>query len=202
MAGDLDKAVAGQSVTLTLADALGAPRSGPVQSLALPDAAPTGKLTSYAVGASIARHMPEGAIICDDAVTSGAGVAEVTNQLLFDDVLWVENAKRDHFDFMTKMRERGIDVVEMHNLLEETIKNPEALKWILDRTGSGLTPEDYELIVGNVEQYDQKIENGPDVRWMYLTAWATEDGRVNFRPDVYSLDGTDFIFGQPEPKTF
>ena len=33
--------------------------------------------------------------------------------LLFDDVLWVDNAKRDHFDFMTKMRDRGIEVVEM-----------------------------------------------------------------------------------------
>ncbi|MBN6324576.1 arginine deiminase, partial [Escherichia coli] len=39
------------------------------------------------------------------------------DQLLFDDVLWVERAKRDHFDFMTKMREQGVDVVEMHNLL-------------------------------------------------------------------------------------
>jgi hypothetical protein len=29
------------------------------------------------------------------------------DQLLFDDVLWVENAKRDHFDFITKMRDRG-----------------------------------------------------------------------------------------------
>lgn len=26
------------------------------------------------------------------------------DDLLFDDVLWVDNAKRDHFDFMTKMR--------------------------------------------------------------------------------------------------
>ena len=58
-----------------LADALGAPKEGPTQALALPDAAPTGKLTAYAVGASIARHMPEGAIICDDSVTSGTGVA-------------------------------------------------------------------------------------------------------------------------------
>jgi NAD(P) transhydrogenase subunit beta len=30
--------------------------------------------------------------------------------LLFDDVLWVDNAKRDHFDFMQKLRDRGVDV--------------------------------------------------------------------------------------------
>ncbi len=52
--------------------------------------------------------------------------------LLFDDVLWVDVAKRDHFDFITKMRDRGIEVVEMHNLLAETVAVPEAKKWILD----------------------------------------------------------------------
>ncbi|KAA3500461.1 arginine deiminase [Rhizobium rhizogenes] len=52
--------------------------------------------------------------------------------LLFDDVLWVENAKRDHFDFMTKMRDRGIEVLEMHNLLAQTVAVPEAKAWILD----------------------------------------------------------------------
>lgn len=55
------------------------------------------------------------------------------DELLFDDVLWVERAKRDHFDFMTKMREHGVDVVEMHNLLAETLTQPEARKWILDQ---------------------------------------------------------------------
>ncbi len=53
--------------------------------------------------------------------------------LLFDDVLWVQAAKRDHFDFMAKMRERGVEVVEMHNLLAETVAIPEARAWILDR---------------------------------------------------------------------
>ena len=54
------------------------------------------------------------------------------DSLLFDDVLWVDVAKRDHFDFINKMRERGIDVVEMHNLLTETLAVPEAKRWILD----------------------------------------------------------------------
>jgi arginine deiminase len=53
-------------------------------------------------------------------------------RLLFDDVLWVDNAKRDHFDFVSKMRDRGIDVVEMHDLLAETVAVPEGKKWILD----------------------------------------------------------------------
>src|SRR6476620_11728658 len=67
--------------------------------------------------------------------------------LLFDDVLWVYNAKRDHFDFVQKMRDRGIDVVEMHNLLTETVAIPEAKKWILDnqvvpnQVGLGLVDE-------------------------------------------------------------
>jgi arginine deiminase len=54
-------------------------------------------------------------------------------ELLFDDVIWLSQAKRDHFDFITKMRERGIEVLEMHNLLTETVGSREALKWILDR---------------------------------------------------------------------
>ncbi|MGE8166394.1 arginine deiminase [Paraburkholderia sp. NPDC080076] len=69
------------------------------------------------------------------------------DELLFDDVIWVSQAKRDHFDFVTKMRERGVEVVEMHNLLTETVKNPEARTWILERkirpntTGVGLAGE-------------------------------------------------------------
>src|SRR5499425_822128 len=67
--------------------------------------------------------------------------------LLFDDVLWVDNAKRDHFDFIQKMRDRGVDVVEMHNLLAETVAIPEAKQWIIDnqvvpnQVGLGLVDE-------------------------------------------------------------
>jgi murein L,D-transpeptidase YcbB/YkuD len=76
------------------------------------------------------------------------------------------------------------------------------VKWILNRTAAPIDEARYQEIVASDTLYVQKIENGPDVRWMYLTAWATEDGRVNFRPDVYGLDGTGFIYGQPEPRTY
>ncbi|MFJ9037266.1 arginine deiminase [Streptomyces sp. NPDC102406] len=53
--------------------------------------------------------------------------------LLFDDVMWVENAQRDHADFVDKLRRRGVDVVELHDLLAQTMAIPEAKSWLLDR---------------------------------------------------------------------
>jgi len=52
-----------------LADALGAKTSAPVPSYSMPGK-PQGKLTPSTVGDSIARWLPEGAIVCDDAVTA------------------------------------------------------------------------------------------------------------------------------------
>lgn len=53
--------------------------------------------------------------------------------LLFDDVLWVAKAKSDHLDFISKMRDRGVETLEMHELLSETLDIPEAREWILKR---------------------------------------------------------------------
>ena len=60
-----------------LADALAAPaRVTPV--VAEAPAVEPGALTAYAVGASLARHMPEGAVVSDDAVTAGLPVFQQT----------------------------------------------------------------------------------------------------------------------------
>ncbi len=53
--------------------------------------------------------------------------------LLFDDVLWVHEAQKDHHDFVLKMRERGVEVLDLHVLLAETLANPQARAWVLDR---------------------------------------------------------------------
>jgi arginine deiminase len=53
--------------------------------------------------------------------------------LLFDDVLWVHEAQKDHHDFVLKMRERGTEVLELHDLLAETLKDKQARAWVLDR---------------------------------------------------------------------
>ncbi|MEU5996724.1 arginine deiminase [Streptomyces sp. NPDC047197] len=55
------------------------------------------------------------------------------DDLLFDDVMWVENAQRDHADFVIKLQQRGVEVVELHDLLAQTMAVPGAKDWLLDR---------------------------------------------------------------------
>ncbi|OZY40923.1 arginine deiminase [Pseudomonas fragi] len=78
------------------------------------------------------------------------------DELLFDDVLWVNQAKRDHFDFVTKMRDRGIDVLEMHNLLTDIVAIPQALDWILDHK---VTPNQVGVgLVNEVKSWLKSLE--------------------------------------------
>ncbi|OFQ33603.1 arginine deiminase [Corynebacterium sp. HMSC072D12] len=53
-------------------------------------------------------------------------------ELLFDDVLWVDEAKKHHAEFVTKLRSYGVEVLEMHKLLEETLATPGGRDFILD----------------------------------------------------------------------
>ena len=53
-----------------LADALGAKDAAPAEVLKQPDC-PSGDLTAQSVGQSLARHMPENALVSDDGVSNG-----------------------------------------------------------------------------------------------------------------------------------
>ena len=55
------------------------------------------------------------------------------HDLLFDDVVWVHEAQKDHYDFVLKMRERGVEVLELHDLLAVTLERKEARDFVLDR---------------------------------------------------------------------
>lgn len=55
------------------------------------------------------------------------------HSLLFDDVLWVHEAQKDHYDFVLKMQERGVEVLELHDLLGQTLADKEARDFVLDR---------------------------------------------------------------------
>ena len=54
-------------------------------------------------------------------------------ELLFDDVIWVKQARVEHMTFTDAMRHRGVEVVFLRDLLRETLADPEARRWLLDR---------------------------------------------------------------------
>jgi arginine deiminase len=136
------------------------------------------------------------------------------DQLLFDDVLWVDNAKRDHFDFVTKMRDRGIDVLDMHNLLSETVAVPEGKKWILDnqvvpnQVGLGFIDElrSYlsgldnrklaETLIGGLSTHDfPEAHGGAALKMVKEAAGATEYLLPPLPNTLYTRDTTCWIYG-------
>jgi arginine deiminase len=54
------------------------------------------------------------------------------HDFLFDDVLWVQRAVEEHEEFQRVLRDRGVIVHLLTDLLRETIDIPEARKFVLD----------------------------------------------------------------------
>ena len=72
------------------------------------------------------------------------------------------------------------------------------LDWILNGQ-DGIDPGQIDYLAQSLERKDVKLAAPPQLRVAYLTAWPTSDGTVAFRSDVYGLDGTGFVVGQPLP---
>jgi arginine deiminase len=134
--------------------------------------------------------------------------------LLFDDVLWVDVAKRDHFDFITKMRDRGVEVLEMHNLLAQTVAVPKAKKWILDnqvvpnQVGLGLIDEirgyleglsDRDLaetLIGGLSTYEFPETIGGEILALIRDAAGVNEYLLPPLPNtLYTRDTTCWIYG-------
>lgn len=69
--------------------------------------------------------------------------------------------------------------------------------WILrDTPGWDRAQVDSEFRSG--ERIDVKVVNPVQLHWAYITAWSTTDGIVQFRDDIYNLDGLD-QFSEADP---
>jgi arginine deiminase len=86
---------------------------------------------SYGVHSEVGRLRK--VLVCAPGLAHRRLTPTNSDELLFDDVMWVEMAQRDHADFVNKLRSRGVDVVELHELLAQTMAIPEAKSWLLDR---------------------------------------------------------------------
>jgi arginine deiminase len=86
---------------------------------------------SYGVHSEVGRLRK--VLVCAPCLAHRRLTPTNSDELLFDDVMWVENAQRDHADFVNKLTRRGVEVVELHDLLAQTMDVPGARDWLLDR---------------------------------------------------------------------
>lgn len=91
---------------------------------------------SYGVHSEVGRLRK--VLVCRPGPAHRRLTPTTSDALLFDDVLWVDKAIEDHAAFTRELAARGVDVVELHDVLGQTMADPEARAWLLDRT---ITPE-------------------------------------------------------------
>jgi murein L,D-transpeptidase YcbB/YkuD len=64
----------------------------------------------------------------------------------------------------------------------------ELVYWILQET-PGWSRAEIDEVIQSGERKDAKVAKPVPLYWVYVTAWATPDGVVQFRDDIYNRDG-------------
>lgn len=88
-------------------------------------------MTGYGVHSEIGKLRK--VITCQPGLAHSRLTPANADSLLYDDVLWVQEARTDHADFRMKMSNRGVEVYEFHDLLSKVVAIPKGRDWILDR---------------------------------------------------------------------
>ncbi|MBA2952217.1 arginine deiminase [Nocardioides sp. MAH-18] len=138
--------------------------------------------STYGVHSEVGRLRK--VLVCAPGLAHRRLTPSNNDELLFDDVMWVENAQRDHADFVNKLTTRGVEVVELHDLLAQTLAVPGAKDWILDRK---IVPNQVGL--GLVDDTRSYLEGLPDrqLSEFLIGGLATNDLPDDFRSDYVNL---------------
>ncbi|MFE1905600.1 arginine deiminase [Streptomyces gardneri] len=123
-------------------------------------------------------------LVCSPGLAHRRLTPTNSDDLLFDDVMWVENAQRDHADFVNKLTQRGVEVVELHQLLAETMAVPEARDWLLDRK---IVPNEVGLgLVDDTRAYLESLAPRELAEFL-IGGLSTADLPEDFRSGYVSL---------------
>ncbi len=78
------------------------------------------------------------------------------DELLFDDVLWIEQAELEHAHFVAELRNRDVEVFLVHDLLAEALAQPGATAWAIEHTVSPYTvgPAAVDAVQGALANMD------------------------------------------------
>ena len=169
-------------------------------------------IQAYGVHSEVGRLRK--VLVCAPGLAHSRLTPSNCDDLLFDEVLWVQNAQRDHHDFVVKMRDRGVEVVEMHHLLTEMLDVPRAKAWLLDRkitanqVGLGLVEETRAFLdgldhrelagylIGGLASVDLPAEFRPPYIALTREKTGVRDYLMPPLPNtLYTRDTTCWIYG-------
>ncbi|GAB6939533.1 arginine deiminase [Isoptericola variabilis] len=141
-------------------------------------------------------------LVCSPGLAHERLTPTNSDDLLFDDVMWVESAQRDHLDFVNKLTNRGVEVVELHDLLAQTMAIPQARSWLLDRK---VVPNQVGLgLVEGTRAYLDSLTDRELSRFL-IGGLSTHDLPEDFRSDYVNLaresTGTPEYLLPPLPNT-
>lgn len=106
------------------------------------------------------------------------------DSLLFDDVMWVDNAQRDHADFVANLRSHDVEVVELHELPAETLAIPGARDWLLDRK---ITANEAGLgMIDTTRRFLETLSHEQLAEYL-IGGLATADIPDDFRSEYFEL---------------
>jgi len=71
--------------------------------------------------------------------------------------------------------------------------------WLL-KDNPGWDRDHIDQAIRSGERIDVKLAQPVPVYWVYITAWATPDGTVQFRDDIYQRDGLGIAVAQAAPQ--
>jgi arginine deiminase len=158
-------------------------------------------------------------LVCEPGLAHERLTPSNCDDLLFDDVLWVQNAQRDHLDFQNKMTSRGVEVVELHDVLAQTMNNPTARGWLLDRkiianeVGLGLVDETRAFLteldskslsrylIGGLSTRDLPADLAPGYRALVRESLGLHEYLMPPLPNtLYTRDTTCWVYGGLTPQ--
>ncbi len=119
-------------------------------------------------------------------------------ELLFDDVIWIQEAQSEHRDFVAHMEARGIEVLEMHDLLAKTLKDKKARAWVLDRRIT-----ENKVGIGMLADIRAWLDEMPAMKLAEHLIGGIARAELPFKPHGmmgHYLDPTDFVI-RPVPNS-
>ncbi len=138
------------------------------------------------------------------------------DELLFDDVLWVEQAQKEHDQFVAEFTSRGVEVFHVHDLLAKALETPGAREWAIEHTVSPYTvgPATVDAVkdtladmdadtlathlIGGVTRAELMEHSEDDLEAHSLTASTTPDASFVLPPlpnHLFTRDSSCWLYG-------